>query len=73
MEKAAANFVQSGDLGTMKQTLKRAFETPSSQHNQPQKVGRNNMPHKDSQVFTAESANKAVAAADFRCRSMIGI
>ena len=60
VEKAAANFVQSGDLGTMKQTLKRAFDTPSSHHNQPQKVGRTNIPHEDNHVFTAESANKVV-------------
>ena len=52
----------------MKQTLKRAFETPSSQHNQPQKVGRNNMPHKDSQVFIAESANKVVQQNIQSCR-----
>ena len=39
VEKAAANFVHSGDLGTMKETLKRAFDTPSSQYNQTSEGG----------------------------------
>ena len=29
VEKTAAHYVQSGDFGAMKQTLKRAFDTPS--------------------------------------------
>jgi len=68
VEKAAANFVQSGDLGTMKQTLKRAFDTPSSHRNQPQKVGRGNMPHKNNQVFTAESTSKSIQQNVQSCR-----
>ena len=68
VEKAAANFVQSGDFGTMKQTLKRAFDTPSSHHNQPQKMGRSNMAHKDNQVFTAESTSKMVQRNVQSCR-----
>ena len=68
VEKAAANFVQSGNFGTMKQTLKRAFDTPSSHHNQPQKVGRGNMSHKDNQIFTAESTSKSVQQNVQSCR-----
>ena len=66
--KAAANFVQSGDFGTMKQTLKRAFDTPSSHHSQPQKMGRINMPHKDNQVFRAESTSNMVQQSVQSCR-----
>jgi hypothetical protein len=33
VEKAAANVVQYGDFSTMKQTLKRAFDTTSSNSN----------------------------------------
>ena len=58
VEKAAANFVQSGDFGTMKQTLKRAFDTPSSHPNHHQKMGRFNRPQKDNQSFGAESTIK---------------
>ena len=58
VENDAANFVQSGDFGTMKQILKRAFDTPSSHQNQHQKMGRFNMPHKDNQAFSAELTSK---------------
>ena len=68
VEKAAANFVQSGDFGTMKQTLKRAFDNPSSNHQQPQKVGRSSMNHKDNQSFAAESSNKVVQQNIQSCR-----
>ena len=68
VEKAAANFVQSEDFGTMKQTLKRALDTPSSYHSQPQKMGRINMPHKDNQVFSAESTSKMGQQSVQSCR-----
>ena len=58
VEKTAANFVQSVDFGTVKQTLKRAFDTPSSHHNQPPKMGRITMPHTENQAFIAESTSK---------------
>jgi hypothetical protein len=69
VEKAAANCVQSGDFSSMKQILKRAFDTPSPHNNQPQKIGCNTMSHKDNRTFSAESTSKMGQPAVQSCQN----
>ena len=57
-EKAAAHYVKSGDLGAMKETLKRTFDKPSSHPSKHHKMGRFNMQQNDNQAFSTESTIK---------------